>query len=47
MHHYITKYGEDGHWWAESWLQINAFGRCWCFWRKRICIDGMSQKDEI
>lgn len=38
IHHYITKYwdGRDGAHYAESWLQLNLFGRCWCFWRRRI-----------
>lgn len=34
--HYITKYEEENKRYAESWLQINIFGRCYCFWRKRI-----------
>ncbi len=36
MHHYITKYKEDGKRFAEAWLQINLFGLCFCFWKKRI-----------
>ena len=35
MHHYITVYTEDGTLYAESWLQINIFGLCFCFWKKR------------
>lgn len=34
--HYITKYEEENKRYAESWLQINIFGRGYCFWRKRI-----------
>jgi hypothetical protein len=34
--HYITKYEEENKRYAESWLQINIFGRCYCFCRKRI-----------
>lgn len=36
MKHYITKYRENGKNYAESWMQLNLFGRCFCFWRKRI-----------
>lgn len=36
MKHYITKYEENGKRYAESWLQINAFGNCYCFSRKKI-----------
>lgn len=36
MKHYITKYEENGKRYAESWLQINAFGNCYCLWRKKI-----------
>lgn len=38
MHHYITKYDENGTRYVESWLQINLFGIALCFWRKRIAI---------
>lgn len=38
MHHYITKYREDGKQYAESWLQINLFAWSICFWKKRIKI---------
>lgn len=33
--HYITKYEEDGKLYAEAWVQINVFGRCYCISRKR------------
>ena len=36
IHHYITKYVENGTPYAESWIQINLFGRVWCLWRKQI-----------
>ena len=32
----MTKYQESGDLCIESWLQINAFGRCFCFSRKII-----------
>ncbi len=35
IHHYITRYSEDGEEYAEAWLQLNLFGRCWCFSRRR------------
>ena len=38
MHHYITKYREDGQRYAEAWLQVNFFGHSFCFWRRRIKI---------
>lgn len=36
IHHYITKYWENDAHYAESWIQIDLFGRCFCFWRRRI-----------
>lgn len=36
MRHYITKYEENGINYAEAWTQINWFGRCFCFWKRRI-----------
>ena len=36
MKHFITIYGEEGKVYAESWLQINLFGKCFCFSRRRI-----------
>ena len=39
--HYITKYKEDGKKYAESWLQINLFGKCYCFSEKKIEIDSV------
>jgi|WetSurMetagenome_2_1015567.scaffolds.fasta_scaffold152017_3 hypothetical protein len=35
VHHYMAIYGERGRVYIESWLQINLFGRCFCFWRKK------------
>ena len=40
LRHYMTKYEEDGVLWVESWIQVNAFGRCWCLSRKRFQIEG-------
>lgn len=31
MKHHITKYRLEGKQYVESWLQINLFGRCYCF----------------
>lgn len=39
IHHYITKYKEQGINYAEAWIQLNIFGLCWCFFRKRIRIE--------
>ena len=30
MHHYLTKYEENGSTYVEAWIQINVFGRCFC-----------------
>jgi len=35
IHHYMTIYGERGRVIIESWLQINLFGWCFCFWRRK------------
>lgn len=34
--HYLTKYSEEGRAYAEAWIQVEAFGKCWCLWRRRI-----------
>lgn len=39
IHHYITKYEEDGINYAEAWIQLNFLGLCRCFFRKRIQIE--------
>lgn len=36
MKHYITKYRENNKQYAESWLQINVFGKSYCFSKHRI-----------
>lgn len=36
--HYLTKYVDDGCVYAESWIQVDAFGRCWCFSRRKIVV---------
>lgn len=38
MKHYITKYIQNGVRYAESWMQINLFGKCFCFSKRRIAI---------
>lgn len=37
--HYITKYESNGKKYAESWLQVNIFGKVYCFSIKRIELD--------
>lgn len=37
--HYITKYEEGGQWYAESWIQINIFGKCICLFKRKIKIE--------
>ena len=39
IHHYITKYEENGQLIAESWIQINIFGMCICLSRRKIKIE--------
>ena len=36
IHHYITRYMENGKRYAEAWLQLNIFGLSWCFSKRRI-----------
>ena len=36
VRHYITKYEENGIRYAEAWSQLNVFGKCFCFHRRRI-----------
>ena len=31
IHHYMTQYEENGEKKVVSWLQINIFGKCFCF----------------
>lgn len=38
IHHYITKYVQDGILYAAAWIQINIFGKCICLCKKRIAI---------
>lgn len=38
MHHYITKYTENGVRYAEAWFQLNVFGMCFCLWRVKTKI---------
>lgn len=44
MHHYITKYWENGKYYAESWIQINMFGRSYCFSKQRTTISTEDRK---
>lgn len=37
IHHYITQYkDEQGRHIAESWLQLDLFGKSFCFSKRRI-----------
>ena len=39
LHHYITKYvDENDERIVESWLQLNLFGLCWCFSKRRVSL---------
>nr|DAT75411.1 MAG TPA: hypothetical protein [Caudoviricetes sp.] len=39
LHHYITKYKENGRYYAEAWFQIDVFGKSFYLSKKRICLD--------
>ena len=36
MHHYITKYWEDGKHYAVAWIQVNLFNLNFCLWKRKI-----------
>lgn len=36
LHHYITQYENSGKRYAEAWIQLNLFGLCFCFSKRRI-----------
>lgn len=36
LHHYMTKYYENGKRYVESWIQISIFGICFCFSKKKM-----------
>lgn len=38
IHHYITKYEENGILYVEAWIQLNLLGHCFCFSKKKIVI---------
>ena len=38
LRHHLTKYTENGNKYAESWLQLNIFGKCFCFNKKKIAL---------
>lgn len=39
VHHYITKYYENGKRYAEAWVQIDLFKWCLCLFKRKIQID--------
>lgn len=36
MHHYLTTYTENGHRYAEAWIQINFLHWSVCLFRRRM-----------
>lgn len=38
IHHYLTKYMENGIRYAEAWLQFDIFNWHFCFWRVKTKI---------
>ena len=47
IHHYITKYYENNVLYAEAWIQLNLFGKCFCFSKKRIEINNKEDGHSI
>lgn len=39
IHHYITHYARDGKDYAEAWIQIDIFSKCFCLSKKRTIIE--------
>ena len=39
IHHYITKYEDNGKLYAEAWIRMNLFGKHFCFSKRKIDID--------
>ena len=35
IHHYMTKYTEQGRRYVEAWIQLDVFGLRWCFSRRK------------
>lgn len=38
LKHYITKYTANNEKYAESWMQVNFFGKIWCFSKRKITL---------
>lgn len=38
FHHFLTRYAENGVWFAEAWIQLNILNKCFCFSRRRMQI---------
>nr|DAX32930.1 MAG TPA: hypothetical protein [Caudoviricetes sp.] len=51
LHHYITKYWDvdEGALYVEAWLQLNVFGYCFCFSRRkeRITAEALHLGDDV
>lgn len=43
IHHYLTKYYDEkqAKYIAESWIQINILGFCWCISRQSIDVSNL------
>ena len=39
LHHYITKYRENGKHYCEAWMQLDLLGWCFCFSKRKIELD--------
>ena len=51
LHHYITKYWDvdENALYVEAWLQLNIFGYCFCFSRrkKKITAEALHLGDDV
>ena len=39
LKHHLTQYTTDGRKFVTSWLQLNIFGKCYCFSKRTIKIE--------
>ena len=47
IHHYITHYASNGKDYAEAWIQVNIFGKCFCLSKKRTTIERLYADGKI
>lgn len=47
IHHYITKYEENGILYAEAWMQLNLFEKSICFSKKKIPLNNYIRQIDV